>query len=322
MAKSNAHQFAVRLMEHLVVPTFVLDPDGRVMIWNKACERLTNVMAEDVIGTKDHWSAFYEEPRACLADLFIEDRTDEIDSLYATSSIKKDVYDGIRAENWAVMPKAGNTLYLAINSGPIYDEDGTLIAVVETLRDMTEQKKAEEALQSLAHKDGLTGLANRRSFDISLEADILHAIREHHSISLILCDVDHFKAYNDTYGHHDGDECLKVIAKAVGQHALRATDLAARYGGEEFAIILPTSEGVGAARVADRVRQAIYDMKLEHSASATQDRVTASFGVAAIVPKPGFEPSKLIEMADQALYKAKENGRNQVFDYNDLDVKT
>jgi diguanylate cyclase (GGDEF)-like protein/PAS domain S-box-containing protein len=309
-------------MEHLVVPTFVLDPDGRVMIWNKACERLTQVAADEVVGTRDHWSAFYEEPRACLADLIVENRTDEIDELYATSSIQKDIYDGIRAENWATMPKAGNTLYLAINSGPIFDDGGELIAVVETLRDMTEQKKAEEALQSLAHKDGLTGLANRRSFDISLEADLLHAVRENHSVSLLLCDVDHFKAYNDTYGHHDGDVCLKKVAKAVGGHILRATDLAARYGGEEFAIILPTSDLEGAFRVAERVRQSIFDLNVEHSSSATSDRITASLGVAAVIPKPGFKPSELIEMADQALYKAKEGGRNRVVTYSEVVGKT
>lgn len=317
MSENEARLFAVRLMEHLVVPTFVLDPDGYVMIWNKACERLTNIKAADIVGTKEHWAAFYEKPRACLADLVVENRTDEIEQLYAAASVQQDLYEGVRAENWAVMPKVSKRLYLAINCGPIYDDDGKLIAVVETLRDMTEQKKAEEALQSLAHKDGLTGLANRRSFDISLEADILHAIREGHPISLLLCDVDHFKAYNDTYGHQGGDECLKKIAQAVGEQAFRASDLAARYGGEEFAIILPTSDEDGAGRVADRVRESIFALGLEHKTSQTADCVTASVGVATIEPSIGFDATELIEMADKALYQAKQNGRNQICIYHE-----
>ncbi|MDV7339563.1 diguanylate cyclase [Terasakiella sp. A23] len=309
---NTEHQFAIRLMQHLVVPTFVLDPEGRVMIWNNACERLTNVSAKEVLGTKDHWKAFYEEQRECLADLVLQERTNDIEELYAAHSVKDDLFVGFRAENWAVMPRASKRLYLAINCGPIYDDDGNMIAVVETLRDMTEQKRAEEALQSLAHKDGLTNLANRRSFDISLEADLLHAQREGEHLSLLLCDVDHFKPYNDTYGHQKGDECLKDVAKVVGDQALRPTDLSARYGGEEFAVILPGSTAEGAMRVAERMRQAIFDLKLEHKSSLTSDRVTMSVGAVSLIPKPDMEPGQLIEMADEALYQAKQTGRNKV----------
>ncbi|NVK19442.1 MAG: diguanylate cyclase [Methylocystaceae bacterium] len=299
-------------MQHLVVPTFVLDPDGKVMIWNKACERLTNVTATDVVGTNDHWKAFYDQPRACLADLVLEERTDEIERLYAAHSVKDDVFVGVRAENWAVMPRASKRLYLAINCGPIYDDDGNMIAVVETLRDMTEQKRAEEALHSLAHKDGLTNLANRRSFDMKLEADLMHAQRKEEQIALLLCDVDHFKLFNDTYGHQAGDECLKKVARVIEKQALRPTDLAARYGGEEFAIILPNTTQEGALKVAKRLRNAIYDLNLEHSSSLTNERVTVSVGVACFVPEKDMEPTDFIEKADEALYQAKEDGRNKV----------
>jgi len=317
IANDQEHLFANRLMQHLVVPTFVLNPQGQVMIWNKACERLTNVKADDVIGTKDHWKAFYEKPRVCLADLVVEGRTDEIEKYYSTAAIKTDVYDGVRAETWAVMPRASKRLYLAINCGPIYDNDGQLIAVVETLRDMTEQKKAEEALQSLAHKDGLTGLANRRSFDMSLDADLLQSAREKKYLALLLCDVDHFKLYNDRYGHQQGDECLKEIAQALGQQAFRPTDLAARYGGEEFAVILPMSDTEAALNVAERIRKGIFDLNLEHKSSETADRVTISVGVATLIPAEGMETSDLIEMADNALYRAKEEGRNRVCLYEE-----
>lgn len=304
--------FAIRLMEHLVVPTFVLDPEGHVIIWNKACERLSNVKAEEVIGTKDHWKAFYEEKRVCLADLVREGRNEEVAALYSSHCVTNSVYDGVRAENWCVMPRAATRLYLAINCGPILDENGDVIAIVETLRDMTEQKRAEEALESLAHKDGLTGLANRRSFDKTLESALLHAQRHKEPLTLLLADVDHFKPYNDTYGHQRGDECLKKVAGAIGKQAMRARDLAARYGGEEFAMIVPEANYDGARRVAERIRQAVFDLNAEHKTSQTADRVTLSVGAVALIPDETTTAEELIQMADEMLYAAKQNGRNQV----------
>ncbi|MBL4614683.1 MAG: diguanylate cyclase [Magnetovibrio sp.] len=299
-------------MQHLIVPTFVLNANGNVIIWNNACERLTGVMAQDVLGTKNHWRAFYEEPRACLADILVEGRTESLDGLYTSFSEPGAVHTGLRAENWCVMPKASKRLYLAINSGPIYDDDGKLIAVVETLRDMTEQKQAENALKSLAHKDGLTDLANRRSFDMALEADLLYAVREQTPIALLLCDIDHFKPYNDIYGHQKGDECLRRVAQAIGTGAKRPTDLAARYGGEEFAVILPGIDAAGAARVAERIRCAVFDLDEPHKGSTTSERVTLSIGVTWVVPTDDLQAKHLIEHADKALYEAKHCGRNQV----------
>jgi len=305
-------------MQHLVVPTFVLGPDGRVIIWNKACERLSGVLAKDVIGTREHWRAFYETSRDCLADFLIKDRTImELKGLYSTHSIQKDVHHGIRAENWCVMPHAAKRLYLAINAGPIFDEEGKLIAVVETLRDMTKQKKSEEALQNLAHKDGLTDLANRRSFDLSLDTALEQAKRKQTPLSLLLCDVDHFKLYNDTYGHQKGDECLKAVARAINQHSFRPTDLAARYGGEEFAIILSNSDEIGAMKVAERIRKIIFDLNEKHETSETADRITISIGVASLIPDEDVCAKNMIEKADQALYSAKGNGRNCVVLSND-----
>lgn len=312
----NEHLFAVRLMQHLIVPTFVLNADGDVIIWNNACERLTGVMAEEVIGTKNHWRAFYEEPRACLADILVEGRTGELEGLYTAHSEPGKQHAGLRAENWCVMPKASKRLYLAINSGPIYDDDGNLIAVVETLRDMTEQKQAENALKSLAHKDGLTDLANRRSFDLALESDLMHAQSQQTPIALLLCDIDHFKPYNDIYGHQKGDECLKKVAGAIGSGAMRPTDLAARYGGEEFAVILPGIDAAGAQRVAERIRTAVFDLKEPHEGSTTSDCVTLSVGVAWVVPDEKMLAKDLIECADKALYQAKDLGRNQVRCYD------
>lgn len=314
--ENNEHLFAIKLMQDLVVPTFVLDATGKVIIWNVACENLTGVKAEALIGTSDHWRAFYDKPRACLADVLISgDWEEQLNGLYATYSEPGKIHKGLRAENWCVMPEASVRLYLAINAGPIYDDHGDLIAVVETLRDMTEQKRAEDELKKLAHQDGLTKLANRRAFDVALDINLQFAVQGQTTIGLILGDIDHFKAYNDFYGHQSGDECLTAVAKALDSEVGRPTDVAARYGGEEFAVILPGIDTPGAVKVAERIRQSVFDLNVPHDGSTTADFVTMSLGLVNLTPTDGLDMKRLIEMADQALYLAKASGRNQVSVY-------
>jgi len=306
-------ELSVRLMEHLVVPTFVLDADCRVIIWNRACERLTGIKAGEVIGSREHWRGFYNEPRPCLADLIAQGRTEEIDALYvdhdhaATDAVPA---HGRRAENWCVMPQLGTRLYLAIDSGPIFDETGKLIAVVETLRDMTAQKEAQAALQRLANRDGLTGVANRRCLDETLHAEWARGTRDGKPLSLILLDVDHFKGYNDTFGHQGGDACLKTLATAMVTSCLRSVDLIARYGGEEFAAILPGTTADGALTVARRIGAGIAALQLPHPGNDGVGHVSVSLGAATVVPDRTLEVNDLIAAADRALYAAKAAGRN------------
>ncbi len=150
MNSRQAQGFAAALVEQLVVPTFVLDAESRVIVWNKACERLTGMAAKDVIGTNEHWRAFYSEPRPCLSDLVIQGRRDEIDRLYAVHEHSLDDDFAAHAENWCVMPLLGTDLYLAIDAGPIRDERGRIIGAVETLRDMTDRKRTEAVLKLTA----------------------------------------------------------------------------------------------------------------------------------------------------------------------------
>ncbi len=317
--KENQHvdelDFSIRLMEHLVVPTFVIDPDCRVIIWNKACERLTGIQAGEVLGTREHWRGFYDTPRPCLADLIAQGRTEEIDALYVEHDHAGDdaiAAHGRKVENWCVMPQAGTRLYLAIDAGPIYDESGKLVAVVETLRDMTAQKQAQDELQRLATRDGLTGVANRRSFDDTLKMEWRRASRESRTLSLLMVDVDFFKPYNDTYGHQGGDECLRQVAEAMTGVVKRASDAVARYGGEEFSILMPATEPEGALIVAERIRAAVEALRLPHSGSKVADHVTVSVGVASMhVGNEGL-PAGLVAAADAALYRAKHEGRNRV----------
>jgi diguanylate cyclase (GGDEF)-like protein len=307
-----AHAYAVRLMQHLVVPTFVIDPKRRVVIWNRACERLTGVAASEVLGTSGHWRAFYAKRRYCLADLVALDRRDKLGELYPEHTVPDDSGLGFSAENWCVMPKLGNHLYLAIDAGPIHDEAGNLIAVVETLRDMTDQKRAETALKTLAAKDGLTGLANRRCFDQALEMEWSRAQRTKKPLALLFADVDHFKLFNDLHGHQSGDECLRAVAAVIGGNALRPADLAARYGGEEFAIIMPDTEPEGVRMVAERLREAVMNLRMAHGDSGAGPWVTLSVGVATHVPGIDVGPDWFLGQADQALYAAKRLGRNRV----------
>jgi diguanylate cyclase (GGDEF)-like protein len=309
-ALQGDHGFAISLMEYMVVPTFVIDANGRVLIWNKACERLTGVYAQEVVGTKDHWRAFYGERRPCLADLVLAQRLHEIGSLYASDGSVALSDFGVSAENWCVMPNVGHRLYLAIDAGPVYDEFGHLIAVVETLRDITSKKQAQTDLETLATRDGLTGLANRRSFDERLAIETRRAARDQLQLSLLMIDIDCFKLYNDTYGHQKGDECLKAVAQTIAQTLWRPGDFAARYGGEEFAVIMPNTPLSGAMLIAERLRKAIEDIGIAHTTSAASDHVTLSIGgVAARVVDLSFE--RLIACADSALYDAKKEGRNR-----------
>lgn len=307
----TTHSFAVRLMQHLVVPTFVLDAERRVLIWNRACERLTGVPASEVIGTQDHWRAFYDAPRYCLADILALGSTDELETLYASHTEPSETGNGLRAENWCTMPRAGNRLYLAIDAGPIFDDQGNLLSVVETLRDMTEQKLAQMALQNLASRDGLTGIPNRRSFDDRLELEWRRSQREGHSLSLALLDVDFFKRYNDNYGHQQGDECLRQVATTTAAAAFRPADLVARYGGEEFVVVMPNTNESGAHAVAERICERIRALNIAHAHSDVAEHVTVSIGVATMVPQPEQLPATLVAAADAALYAAKHSGRDR-----------
>jgi len=300
--------FVGQLMESLSIPVFVLDREARVMIWNRACEQLTGVPAHEILATSDHWRSFYEHRRPTLADLVLQNRTDEVRQILPRSA-PTSLGAGLCIESWFDMPRAGRRRYLAAEATPIYDAEGRLSAVVETLRDLTDEKMAQVALEQLATRDGLTGLANRRCFDDTLHAEWSRALRQQQPLSLLMVDVDNFKAYNDANGHLGGDECLKRIARAVSSE-MRANDLVARYGGEEFAVILPNQSLKGAAIVAERIRCRVEQLQLPSTAPTRH--VTVSIGAATAIAGPDNNASQLVATADAALYRAKHLGRNRI----------
>jgi diguanylate cyclase (GGDEF)-like protein len=303
--------FAINVVEHLGFAAFVLGADGRVLLWNNACERLTGVSAREVVGTSNQWRAFYGERRPCLADLVLSGRFDDIGALYASGGKANLSESGVSAENWCVMPKLGRPLYLAIDASPICDRSGAVIAAVETLRDITVHKQRQIELETMATRDGLTGLSNRRSFDERLPEEARRAAREKLSLSLLMIDIDFFKHYNDADGHQAGDECLRTVAQAISNSLLRAGDFASRYGGDEFAVILPGASQPGATRVVERVLERIADLRVHHSASTVSNNVTLSIGGAAALSFDGGRSEALLACADAALYRAKRDGRNR-----------
>lgn len=172
-----------------------------------------------------------------------------------------------------------------------------------------ERKNAE--LEALSCRDGLTGVLNRRGFDDYLNKEWLRAIRQRHDVGLLLIDVDHFKDYNDNYGHQGGDECLRKVAFALGAALKRPSDIVARYGGEEFGVVIPATSIDGGAMIADALCKSVAALRIPHAFSATAPYVTVSIGVATIQPQPGDSTDSLIRLADDALYAAKAGGRNQ-----------
>ncbi len=183
----------------------------------------------------------------------------------------------------------------------------------QELLDLAAQlEQANRRLERLSSLDGLTGIPNRRRFDEYLQVAWRQAINGRTPLSLLLIDIDYFKLFNDTYGHQQGDDCLRQVAGAITASVTDAGDLVARYGGEEFAVILPDASSTRAALVAETVRARVRGLNIPHARSAVSERVTVSVGAATALPAGAMSPALLIAEADQALYCAKHEGRNCV----------
>lgn len=220
--------------------------------------------------------------------------------------LKAEVVERIRAES---------TLQALVEM--ILQQKDDLETIVQTIMehgdvlDMQWENKLLE-VSHLANCDSLTHIANRRRFDEYLDQQWQQMARSRLPLSMILCDVDHFKRYNDTYGHLQGDRCLQKITHALSRQLNRTTDLLARYGGEEFAVVLPQTALAGALQVAEKLRTTIRHLQIPHIQSETDSVITISLGVACVVPMLHTPSAVLIEQADRALYLAKQHGKDQV----------
>ena len=191
-----------------------------------------------------------------------------------------------------------------------YSKRGGNEYLVGVARNITNRKLMEAKLRDLSTRDGLTSLYNRRYFDENLKREWNRGKREGQVLSLILFDIDSFKKYNDSYGHQAGDACLQTISKFLTESFNRASEFSARYGGEEFVVVLPNTDQASAKELGNRFREGLIDLAIEHSASEAHRYVTVSLGLATVVPNEGSNEEALIKAADDALYRAKESGRN------------
>jgi diguanylate cyclase (GGDEF)-like protein/PAS domain S-box-containing protein len=286
------------------------------------------IILADLSGHRSYVSSAGESLGWRPEDLLIQGGADMIhpDDQQRAQAIVHDLNagrEGAMIECRVIKPN-GEYIWVEASLRLVHDtETGKPSGILNVVRDVSERKQAEQKLQdaynaveALAITDALTGLANRRRFDQYLSAEWRRSMRDHQPLSLLMLDADKFKAYNDTYGHQRGDNCLKQIAEACMDVVSRPGDLIARFGGEEFVVVLPNTESAGALQVANEICEALRSRRLPHSGN-TAGIVTISAGCATLIPKFGRHAPELIEMADKALYRAKFNGRNQVCDGNE-----
>lgn len=244
----------------------------------------------------------------------------------AKANIVKMVQESYPGPNeYRAIHKDGSHFDIEVNNALIRDRQGNPVRMVLIVRDISNRKKAEKLIQELVHQleverdlarrssltDSLTGLFNRRFFDNALRTEFSRHKRSGSQLSLIMLDVDHFKKYNDCYGHIEGDNCLQKIAHTLKTMVERAPDIVARYGGEEFVVILPDTNSQGAAVLARRICESVLRLALPHVESDTSEFVTISLGIASAADHVLTDDTQLVALADQALYQAKMNGRNR-----------
>lgn len=317
-----AHTKLVAILETAVDAIITIDGSGIIDTFNPAAERLFGYSAAEIIG--QNIAVLMPEPYSSKHDSYIKN--------YQSSRVRKII--GIGREVVA-KDRNGNFFAIQLSVGeaeiggkPMYvgfiqditerkDQENELKRHRDHLQTLVEEKtqdlvRANEQLQKLVNIDGLTNLANRRYFDEVLNKEMKRASRYKHPLSLILCDIDFFKLFNDLYGHIAGDACLKQFSECLGESFKRASDLTARYGGEEFTVILPHTDIDEATKLAENFLGNIRQMAIPHEASTVSDILTTSIGIASLQSDEAIDANILINAADQQLYSAKQAGRNRI----------
>jgi diguanylate cyclase (GGDEF)-like protein/PAS domain S-box-containing protein len=296
----------------------VVNNEGKIVSYNN---RFADVWK---IPRPDFPSELNEESTPIIDELMLSEVANRVKDREAFLTRVRALYaDPNATDQCEILLNDGRTLERYSTS--VRSENGNHLGRVWFFRDISERKSAEAKLQdayktveTLASTDSLTGLANRRRFDQVLHNEWRRGLREQRPLSLLMIDADLFKSYNDTYGHPRGDSCLKQIAEAAEDVAARPGDLVARFGGEEFAVILPNTGSSGALKIAQEICDAMRVRALPHAESSL-GIMTVSVGCATLVPALGLHAVNLIELADEALYKAKRAGRNRVCGSDPID---
>ena len=280
------------VVRHAGEGILVLDPELRVLSANPGFEQITGHSAAAVMGE--------------VPPLFDEDAD-------VLQQIRSRLQTGVHWEGTLWSRRADGDRYpLEASVDVVREAGGKVVHHVMVFRDVTVQKQLEDRLRELSATDGLTLLANRRSFDEALEREWHRATRHGEPVSLIMADIDHFKPYNDHYGHVAGDRCLQQVAAAIAAGVRRDGALVARYGGEEFAVILPRTDEATAQEIAESLRRRVEALGIAHAGNPVGGRVTVSMGLSTRTPPQAADFVSLMQSADQALYRAKGAGRNTV----------
>jgi diguanylate cyclase (GGDEF)-like protein len=301
----------------------VIDAEQRIVFWNQWLEQHSQLSADNIQG-KPFGDVFPEmvdgrthvAVRAALENNFASLLSQTLNKapfpLYANPA---DAANSVR------MQQAVHVMPLEVANLPRH----CVVQITDVSMAVAREKKLRQLateLESQTLVDVLTGIANRRRFDLHLDDEFRRAKRNGTPLSLIMIDVDYFKDYNDNYGHQHGDHCLVQIAGALSSVLNRSCDLVARYGGEEFTAVLPETNEDGALQIAEAMRTEIEALNIEHARSGVADFVTVSLGVSTLVPEQLSKTGSLIHAADRALYQAKRSGRNCVVMYTDAKKKT
>jgi diguanylate cyclase (GGDEF)-like protein/hemerythrin-like metal-binding protein/PAS domain S-box-containing protein len=307
-ALRESNQFLAEIIENNGALIFVKDLDGRYQLVNRKWETVTGFARADVLGRTD-------------VELF----PGEAGLNFRRMDLNVVRLGKVVEEEEELLDPGGKRYFLSIKF-PLRNPDGSQRGLCGMSTEITRRKRDEQRIQDLAAQlqierdyaqaraltDGLTQLANRRHFDDTLSNEFYRLKRSGGPLSLILLDVDQFKKFNDRYGHLAGDDCLKRVAHTLKTVVARASDLAARYGGEEFAVILPETDQAGAGTMAERIRRSIEELAIPHEDNPPAGCITISLGVVTRTAPELVAPDKLINLADEALYRAKQTGRNRI----------
>ena len=298
-------EFLESLVQQSVVPTFVISPENSILIWNRACEELTGLPAEEMLGKDEPWKAFYAQKRPVLANLVISGAVEQVEENYSFIGKSSFIPEGLQAEAWYGNLN-GCDRYLVFNAAPIRNSRGEMLAVIETLEDTTERKRYQEQLEHQANYDKLTSLPNRNLLGDRIRQALLISCRNHQEVGVFVIDLDNFKLINDTLGHAAGDVLLNMVADRL-KDCVRSGDTVAHQGGDEFTVVISgQSLSDNAPLIAGNILEMI---SRPLSIKGRELVITGSIGIS-ISPKDGVDVQTLLKYAELAMYRAKEQGRN------------